>query len=331
MRELDLIERIRSLIPPAGESVVRGPGDDAAVITSSGLTVVSTDQTVAGVHADMRFFTHRQFGARAVLAGLSDLSAMGVAAGEVLIAAVLDGNSTEAEALSIFEGALAAAGDCGASLIGGDIVVADHLCATVTVTGHAEDESEIVTREGALDGHLVGVTGELGASGAGLAEMRNSQPTTGSLAQRHLNPVYRGDAAVALAACPVSAMIDISDGLATDAAHLGRASSCVIEIEPKTIPVAQGVDAVARVQGLSAWEFAVTAGEDFELLFTVDAALADDVERAVGGLPLTWIGEVRPGPGGASIGGRRDLRGWEHASKPQPSAESVPPSEPGPA
>ena len=256
MRELDLLAQLKSALPHDGARVLRGVGDDAAVIATDGVLVTSVDQTVEGVHADMSFFTHRQFGARAMLAAISDLSAMGIAASEALLAVVLGRETSEEEALDLFRGASEAASKCGVSLVGGDIAIADTLTAAVTVIGHAQSAQSLIPRDGAKPGDLIGVTGSLGASGAGLIELRQSADATGTLASRHLNPVYRGPTGQALAACPVSSMIDISDGLATDAGHIGRASDARLVIDIQQIPIADGVGPIAASAGiwnLMAW------------------------------------------------------------------------------
>jgi thiamine-monophosphate kinase len=118
----------------------------------------------------------------------------------------------------------------------------------------------------------------------------------------------------------VTAMIDVSDGLASDVRRLAEESRVLIEVELERVPLDEGVEEVARLTGHTAQELAVTAGEDYELLVTANSADRDRVEQAAlaAGAPVSWIGEVRPGEGVSLRGESGDplsLEGWDHFAK----------------
>lgn len=303
---------------------MRGPGDDAAVVRTHPLSAVSVDTMVDGTHFHLRdgWATAAEVGHRALASALSDLAAMGARPGEAYLALGLPSGFDEGQALALVRGALALATATGTQIAGGDVVSAPALTVSVTVVGWAEEERELVGRDGARVGDLVGVTGALGAGGAALALLQGRAARTPDgerLLARVRAPAPRLREGAALAQAGVHAMIDVSDGIATDAAHLARAGAARLRVELARLPLERGVSEVCAELGVAPAELAATAGEDYELCFCAPPQSRTQVETAVtacGEVAVTWIGEVVAGSPGLSLLGERGdearLRGFEH-------------------
>src|SRR5919197_1554375 len=296
MRELSLIAAIERSLGRRGDRLLHGPGDDAAVVKAGGaVAVTSIDSMVEGVHFKLSTHSSADVCHNALAAALSDLAAMGASPGEAYVGLGVPSRLAEEEALALVEAMERLAARSGTVIAGGDVVTAPELQVSVTVTGWADSEQALVYRDGARPGHLVGVTGELGVSGAGLLLLATGR-RDGALVSRHLRPEPRLAAGAAPAAAGVSGMIDLSAGTAPAPRHIAERSGAQIVVELERAPLAEGLAEVAAELGRDPREFAATAGEDFELLFTVPPDRRDAAERAAG-VPVSWVGEVREGSG----------------------------------
>ena len=338
MNEFDLIAKMRERLSPRGERVVVWSGDDAAAVRPGGaIAVTSIDSFVEGVHFRLVTTSLRDLGHKCLAASLSDLAAMGANPGEAYIALGLPHHLGEREVLELADGVEALATSCGVSICGGDVSRADELFVVVTVVGYVETQEQLARRDGAQPGDLLGVTGALGGSGAGLLLLERKHhggdlEAGRRLLERHLRPQPRLDAGRALVAAGVHAMIDVSDGIASDAARICECSGVAAEVQLADLPIEEGVPEVARDHGLDPLELAATAGEDYELLFTAPAGARDGIDRAAkaANVGVSWIGRIMPASGDAegavrlldAEGRPRRLRGWDHFSRADAAPES---------
>ena len=339
--EFDLIARLRTVVeggdasPTGSADVLVGSGDDAAVTVPGGATATSVDSLVEGVHFRRETSPLRSVGRKAIAAALSDLAAMGAEPGEAYVQLGVPPDLDLEGALELGDGIREAAAEHGVRVLGGDVSRAPVLWLGVTVVGHGAAPEDLVTRAGAQPGDVLVVTGELGGSGAGLMllerpEIADAVPPApaDALRSRHLEPHPQLAAGQALAAAGATAMIDLSDGLAGDAAHLARASAARLVVDLEALPVADGVAAVAGAAGVDPLELAAAAGEDYELLAAIPAARVGEAKAALQarGVGLTQIGRVESGDGVSLIdrdGAERRLAGFDQLREVRSPAEPV--------
>lgn len=315
--EFGLIRELTQHIKIGQPSTRKGVGDDAAVLHFEGEeTLVSTDMLVEGVHFDLAYTPLKHLGYKAVAVSLSDLYAMNAEASQVLIALAVS-NRFSLEALeTLYAGIYTAAERYGVDVVGGDTTSSTSgLLLSITALGHARAE-DIVCRKGARASDLLVVSGDLGAAYLGLQilerenEVFQVDPGTqpdlkpySYLLERQLKPKARKDLLKLLKALKVkpTAMIDISDGLASEALHLCEASQVGVRLYEEKIPLDPQVIRTAEELNLDSSTAALNGGEDYELLFTIRM---QDYDKIKGNPHLSVIGHVTEEEAGAELIGR---------------------------
>jgi thiamine-monophosphate kinase len=329
MGEFELLAKLRERLPPGGSRIELGSGDDAAVTIPGGATATSVDAIVEGVHFRRDEASLETIGRKALATALSDLAAMGAEAGEAYIVLGAPADLAEEDLLALLDGMLELAEATGTAIAGGDLTRAPVLTLAVTVVGHAASPGAFVSRAGAQPGDLVVLSGKIGGAAAGRlllddSALAASVPATSAekLRARQLDPTPRLRSGRALAEAGARAMIDLSDGLAGDAAHVAGASGIAIRIEADSLPLADGVTEIATAAGLDPLQLAVSGGEDYELLAILPPEGLDDAKARVetaGETTLTAIGEICEGEG-VEIrlpgGGRLEAAGYDHFAAP---------------
>lgn len=282
-------DRIRAIWRRLGNRAA-AVGDDAALVAVGGERLAfSCDLSVEGRHFRLDWLAPREIGWRAAAAALSDLAA--VAAEPVgLLAAVGVPEGREGDFLEeLMEGIADAAAFVGAVVWGGDLVRSGAVTVDVAVVGRAP---HAVRRAGANPGHVLWVTGALGAPHEAVAAWERGEAPTPGLRARYAHPEPRVREAAWLRDRGATAMLDISDGLIGDAGHLAAASGVALLIEAERVPVHPAVPAASAA--------ALVGGEEYELLVALPEAFpdADAAEfRRRFALPLTHIGTVTDGAG----------------------------------
>jgi thiamine-monophosphate kinase len=316
-REFDRVRRIAAALGARAAEL----GDDCAVLESSDRAlVVSTDVSVDGVHFRTDWLTLEEIGWRAAAAALSDLAAEGADPAGVLVALTVPANAGDAEVTAVMTGAGAASHAVGASVVGGDLSAGPAWSLAVTVLGWA---ARPVTRGGARPGDGLWVTGMLGGPRAALEAWRRNEPPDPVARAAFAHPASRIAAGRWLAGQGARAMIDVSDGLGADAAHLAAGSGVAITLELERVPVAMAAVVEANRLGLPAEQFAAESGEEYELLVALpqsfDPDLVQDLRQAAG-VGLTRVGTVAAGAGvRARLGSVAvALAGYDHFGRTAP-------------
>ena len=281
----------------SGSDVLVGPGDDCAAIRGGRVPwLLTIDALVEGTHFKRPWLTPYQLGRKSFLINASDIAAMGGQPRHALVAIGAPPRLPVIFLERVEAGIVAAAADFGADVIGGNLTRSPLLSITIALVGTAP--TRIVRRCGAKAGDAIYVTGRLGDAAFALHWLskgkRGRRPATAL--RRFVEPIPRVGAGRTLAQSGLaSAMIDISDGLVQDLAHLCEQSGCGAEINVDRVPCSRQVAGEHR--------FALSGGEDYELLFTVPAARSRALER-VGfdlGCPITRIGKIVSLPRGKAV------------------------------
>jgi len=316
----------------AGSGILRAIGDDCAVIgrEDGRVWLLTMDTLVEGVHFNPDWHPPELLGRKTVSVNVSDVAAMGGEPRFLLLSLALPSGAAGRWTARFVEGLAAACRDYGCHLVGGDTVASPAgIALTVTAMGEAVAE-RVLYRTGARPGDTVWVSGPLGLAAAGLdlfrAGLGQDEEALRPLFMAHLDPRARVGLGRRLAASGlVHAMMDLSDGLATDLAHICRQGRVGARIRAGRLPLHPGLARAASLLDRDPVAWMVSGGEDFELLFTTaaeDAAALRELAAASGhrvhavGRIVAGQGVVlvRPGPDGREVEEDISFRGYEHFS-----------------
>jgi thiamine-monophosphate kinase len=319
--EFEFLELLRRKFGKPNKRIVAGIGDDAAILsqTAGKNMVVTTDMLVEDIDFRLGWISPLQLGRKALAVSLSDIAAMGAKPVWSMVSIGIPQVLWEDDFLNEFyEGWQDLAAKHNVSLTGGDISRTPDKLVIDSIVGGEVRKNRAIRRSGANPGDLIYVSGELGGAAAGLRCLQENRPKTGAieaLIKRHLMPEPRCSVGQTLGELKIAtAMIDVSDGLSSDLAHICRESGVGAILSEDKIPVDKDLKMLNFPDEL---DLALNGGEDFELLFTVSRRLRKDLRNRLEKLPVTMIGEITKDLGHIELVGsdgrtRLAPRGFRH-------------------
>lgn len=325
--EFGLIDLLTANVQIHHESTLKGVGDDAAVIQHGDMcSVVTTDLLLEGVHFDLSYFPLKHLGYKSVVVNLSDIYAMNATPKQVTVSLGISSKFSLEAIEELYAGILLACNHYQVDIVGGDTSTSKQgLCISITAMGEAKAE-DIVYRSGAKENDLLCVTGDLGAAYIGFQLLEREkrvfmanpqvQPDLEGkdyIVERQLKPVARKDVIgifKTLGLKPTS-MIDVSDGLSSEIFHLCSKSNVGMNLFEEKIPIDPMTYNVAREMDMDPTLAALSGGEDYELLFTIDQK---DYDKVKAHPDFTIIGHCTAATEGAHMISKS---GNKHALKAQ--------------
>jgi thiamine-monophosphate kinase len=290
--EFALIDQLNRITAMYHADLIVGVGDDAAVIRTAPAPapylLVTTDVLVEESHFRRAWATPEQIGRKAAEVTISAIADMGGTPTWMFISLVLTEEIEMEWVRRVYAGIADSCRRHGVIVAGGDTVTGALNCINITLLGSVSENS-LCLRSHARTGDLLMVTGPLGASAAALALLLKNRQTGSYLLEKHLAPTCCLEASRTLASL-ANAMIDISDGLGSEVHHICRQSAVGACIEAASIPLHDDVLMAARSLGKNPLEFALSGGEDFELLFSIAPERVPDLERT--GLRCYPVGRI---------------------------------------
>lgn len=303
--EFGLIKHLTQHIELEQATTIKGVGDDAAIIDNGHFqTVVTTDMLVEGVHFDLTYVPLKHLGYKSVVVNLSDIYAMNAEPGQIVVSIAISSRFSLEALEELYAGMLLACKKYKVDLVGGDTTSSlSGLVINITAIGKVE-AGKAISRCGAKESNLLCVSGDLGAAYMGLQILEREkavfkenpklQPDLEGkdyILERQLKPEARQDVLELLKKINVqpTSMIDVSDGLSSEILHLCNQSNVGVELYEEKIPLDPLTVETAREFNLDPTVCALSGGEDYELLFTVDLADYDKIKNS---MDITIIGHM---------------------------------------
>lgn len=330
--EFGLIETLTKPFKSTQKSTLKGVGDDAAVLekNETEVTLISTDMLLEGIHFNLMYMPLKHLGYKSVIVNLSDIYAMNGIPEQITVSIAVSNRFPKEALEEIYEGIHNACKLYNVDLVGGDTTSSvSGLVISITAIGVAKKE-DVVYRSGAKENDLIVVSGDLGAAYMGLQVLErekevykanpNIQPDLEGfdyLLERQLKPEARKDVISFLKELEVkpTAMIDISDGLASELFHICNNSNVGVNIYDEKLPIDTKVSTTAIDFNIDPTTCVLNGGEDYELLFTVSQ---EDYDKIKGNPHMTVIGHVTSASSGKYLidkqGSAIELKaqGWNH-------------------
>ena len=312
--EFGLIDHLTKSINLTQPSTIKGAGDDAAVLDFKDKKVlVSTDMLLEGIHFDLAYTPLKHLGYKAIQVNLSDIYAMNGMATQVTVSLGFSSRFPLEAVEELYSGMLLACDKYKVDLVGGDTTSSKQgLVISVTSIGYA-DEAEIVYRNTAQEGDLLCVSGDIGGAYMGLQLLEREkliflenpkiQPDLEGkdyIVERQLKPEARKDIIEVLKELKIkpSAMIDISDGLASEVLHICKQSNKGCNLYEEKIPIDPMTYDTAREFNLDPTVCALSGGEDYELLFTIKQADYDKIKHSA---DISIVGHITEASAGCNL------------------------------
>jgi len=306
--EFGLIRQLKQQWPASSPWLVKGIGDDAAILKArqGQQFLISTDVSIEGVHFDLAFQTPKDVGWRTGVANLSDIAAMGGTPQFLLVSMAVPVRVPPKHIRELYRGLKDACTPWNVELIGGDTSSSpSHIFLSLTIVGSVRS-NRALTRHGAKVGDRIYVTGTIGDANAGLRTLQthsknlrrfNPSAVEKFLIRRHIRPTPRIRVGQLLVDQKLAhAAIDLSDGLSSDLGHVCEESQVGAEISGKALPLSSQLRTFARRNHLDPVELALEGGEDYELLFVAPAKHHRKILRVSeqAKVPIACIGEIKP-------------------------------------
>ena len=311
--EFALIRQLSEESPTSHPDLTMGIGDDAAVIAgcfpNGDFLLVTTDMLMEGSHFRCDWSSPFQIGIKSAICNLSDIAAMGGKPTFIFVSITLASDTEVVWAQELYRGIFDACRHHDVVLAGGDTTHGERITISITLLGRVSPD-HLRLRNQARPGEILCVTGHLGGAAAGLALMTEGLDLPPYLSEKHLTPRCRLDISPTIATV-AHAMIDISDGLASEVSHICDQSQTGAEVVAADIPIHPSVEEAARRTSTNPIDFALAGGEDFELLFSLPPEnLQHLVEK---GIQIFVIGRITEADTGVNLvlpdGNRRVLSG----------------------
>jgi thiamine-monophosphate kinase len=329
--EFGLIDRLTKSFVNTQESTHKGIGDDAAVIDlGKKFLVVTSDLLTEGIHFDLTYMPLKHLGYKSIVVNVSDVAAMNAQPTQVIVSIGISNRFSVEAVEELYSGIAAACEHYNVDLVGGDTTSsASGLIISVTALGEV-DKKQIAYRGGAKENDVVCVTGDLGAAYIGLQILKREkaeflsnpdmQPKLHKyeyIVQRQLKPDARTDIMYELKELKLvpTAMIDISDGLASELFHICKSSKAGVNIFEDKLPLDRRAQEAAVEFNIDPVTCMLNGGEDYELLFTI---AQDDFKKIENHPDIHFIGYVTDESKGLNLVTKQEnvvplqAQGWEH-------------------